>query len=306
MRPRSGGAFLGTCASLALAMLVLPAVAFSSSGSVFFGGWYDNQIGSIGFDGSNPRPDLIVSEQAIPEAMTVSGDYLYWEANSSPIRIGRSRLNGSGVEPDFFLGGPGLSNAPGLSVANGRLYWSETRNSTGLGASYLSSAGLDGSSPTLRTVSLGTNAGNRVVVSGDWVFYVIGKNVRGVERYSIARQPLDGRGSRRLVAANRPYLGESLVTQGSHIFWLEEGSGSTFIARASRDAASINTHWRRIPNRGCHVRSQVGGTAISSQFFFIGCEADDIDRVSLQGRPHVRKLSTGAHLSSGPVLAATP
>lgn len=306
MRFRSAAVLLGVWLSLMLAALVLPAAVLGSSGSVFYGGWYDSQIGSIGFDGSNPHPDLIVSDQAIPEAMTVSGDFLYWEANSSPIRIGRSRLDGSEVEPDFFFGGPGLSNAPGLSVANGRLYWSETRNSTGFGSSYLSSASLDGSSQALRTLSLGRNAGNRVVVSGGWVFYVIQKDVRGVERYSIARQRLDGRGSRRLVAANRPYVGESLVSQGSHIFWLEESDGGFFIARASLDAASINTRFRRIPNRGCHVRSQVGGTAISSRFFFLGCEADKIDRVSLRGRPHVRELSTGAHLSSGPVLAATP
>lgn len=306
MRVRPAAALLGVCSLLAFTLMVLPVSAFGSSGLVFYGGWYDNEIGSVGFDGSNPRPNLIVSEQAIPEAMTVSGDYLYWEANSSPIRIGRSLMDGSEVEPDFFFGGPGLSNAPGLSVVNGRLYWSETKNSTGFGSSYLSSAALDGSNRTLRTLSLGKNAGNRTVVTGGWVFYVIEKDVRGVERYSIARQRLDGKGSRRLVAANRPYVGESLASQGSHIFWLEESDGGFFIARASLDAASINTRWRRIPRRGCHVRSQVGGTAISSRYFFLGCEAGEIDRVSLRGRPHVRKLSTGAHLSSGPVLAATP
>lgn len=286
--------------------LLLPAAAFGAAGSVFYGGWYDDQIGSIGFDGSNPRPDLIVSDRAIPEAMTVSGDYLYWEANSSPIRIGRSRLDGSEVDPEFLAGGPGQSEADGLTVSNGRLYWSETRNSTGFGPAYVSSASLDGSGKTLRIVSLGTNASGPVVVTGGWVFFVIVKNVRGVNRYSVARERLDGKGSRRLVAANRPYVGESLTIQGSHIYWLEAGDNNLFIARASLDAASINTRFRRIPEKGCHVRAEVVGTAISAKYFFLGCESGDIDRVSLSGRPHVRKLVTGAHLSSGPVLAATP
>lgn len=294
-------------ALVALVVLCLPASAEAASGSVFYGGWYDDSIGSVGFDGSDPSPSLIVSERAIPDAMTVSGDYLYWEANSSPIRIGRSRLDGSEVNPDFLSGGSGQVNPAGLSVSNGRLYWSETRNSTGFGSAYLSSANLDGSDRTIRTVSLGRNAGNRVVVNGGWVFFVIEKDVRGVQRYSVARKRLDGRGSRRLVAANRPYIGESLVTQGSHVYWLEQNDrGRLFIARASLDAASIDTQFRRIPEKGCHVGDEVVGTAISSLYFFLGCASGDIDRVSLTGRPHVRKLVTGAGLSSGPVLAATP
>jgi hypothetical protein len=289
-----------------LAALFLPAAAVAASGSVFFGGWYDDAIGSIGFDGSDPRPGLIV-DSAIPDAMVVSGDYLYWEANSSPIRIGRSRLDGSEVDSDFFFAGGGQVQPAGLSVVNERIYWAETRNSTGFGPAYLSSANLDGSGQTLRTSSLGSNTESRVVVTGGWVFFVISKDIRGVQRYSIARTRLDGRGSRRLVAANRPYVGESLTTLGSHIFWLEQNdSGRLFIARASLDAASIDTRFRRIPEKGCHASDEVVGAAISTGFYFLGCGSGNIDRVSITGRPHVRMLVTGAHLSSGPVLAATP
>jgi hypothetical protein len=293
-------------ASLAvLAALFLPAAA-AASGTVFYGGWYDDAIGSVGFDGSDPRPSLI-GDDAIPEAMVVSGDYLYWEANSSPIRFGRSRLDGTEVDPDFFFGGKGQVQPEGLSIVDGRIYWAETGNITGLGPGYLSSADLDGSDRALRTVSLGRNTESAVLVNGGWAFFVISKDVRGIQRYSIARVRLDGRGSRRLVAANRPFVGESLTTLGSHVFWLEQDdSGRLFIARASLDAGSIDTRFRRIPEKGCHVGDEVVGTAISTGYYFLGCGSGNIDRVSLTGRPHVRTLVTGADLTSGPVLAATP
>jgi hypothetical protein len=50
----------------------------------------------------------------------------------------------------------------------------------------------------------------------------------------------------------------------------------------------------------------VGGIAISSEYLFIGCPSGEIDRISIAGRPQVKTLVSGAHLSSGPVLAATP
>jgi hypothetical protein len=293
-------------ALLAVAVgLLLPAAA-QASGQVFFGGWYDDAIGSVGFDGSNPSPNLIVSDSAIPEAMTVSGDFLYWEENSAPISIGRSRLDGSEVQTGFIVGAGGTAMPDGLSVSEGRLYWAETRSSTGFGPAYLSSANLDGSNQTTRTISLGNNAGGTVIVTGKWVFYVIEKNVRGVQRYSVTRSRLDGKGSRRLVAANRPMATNSLAISGSHIYWLEQGERNDFIARASVDAESIDTRFRKLPNRGCHAHSDIADITISSAYFFLGCESGQIDRASLKGRPKVRKLSTGAKLSSGPVLAATP
>lgn len=301
---RFGGIVVASFA--VFATLLLPAAAGAASGTVFYGGWYDDAIGSVGFDGSDPRPNL-VADDAIAEAMVVSGDYLYWEANSSPIRIGRSRLDGTEVDPDFFYGGRGQVQPEGLSVADGRIYWAETRNITGFGPGYLSSANLDGSDRTLRTVSLGRNTESAVLVNGGWAFFVISKDVGGIQRYSIARVRLDGRGSRRLVAANRPFVGQSLTTLGSHIFWLEQNDrGRLFIARASLDAGSIDSRFRRIPEKGCHVGDEVVGTAISTGYYFLGCAAGKIDRVSLTGRPHVRTLVTGADLTSGPVLAATP
>lgn len=292
----------------ALALLAAPTAALAS-GQVFFGGWYDNAIGSVNSNGSEPKPDLIVNDETIPLGMAVSGDYLYWESNSAGVRIGRSRLDGSEANTGLVGTDGGPPSSDGVSIGGGRLYWTEKRNATGFGPLYLSSANLDGSDPRVRFLSLGTNAEGTAFVSGSYVFFVIQKDVRGVERYSIARSRLDGKGSRRIIAANRPYAAEGLVGNASHVYWVEESPDSEgkdlFIARASIDASSLNTRWRRIPSRGCHVKKGAGGIALGGRYLFIGCPGGDVDRVSLGRRARLRTLRTGAKLSSGPVLAAT-
>lgn len=194
---RRGGFTWAACVA-ALAIFIAPAAA-NASGQVFFGGWYDSAIGSVNSDGSDPQPNLVVNDETVPLGMAADGDYLYWESNSAGVRIGRSRLDGS--EANFELvginGGPPASN--GVSISGGRIYWTEKRNATGFGPLYLSSANLDGSDPQVRFLSLGTNAEGTAFVSGAYVFFVIQKDVRGVERYSDRRgqQALCGRRSGR-------------------------------------------------------------------------------------------------------------
>lgn len=294
----------------ALTFLILPAAA-EASGQVFFGGWYDSAIGSVNSDGSDPQPNLVVDDETVPLGIAVNGDYLYWESNSAGVKIGRSRLDGSEANIELIGTNGGPPDSGGVSIGGGRIYWTEKRNSTGFGPLYLSSANLDGSDPAVRFLSLGTNAEGTAFVSGSYVFFVIQKDVRGVERYSIGRSRLDGKGSRRIVAANRPYAAEGLVGNASHIYWVEEnpyagGDQELFIAGASVNASSLNTRWRRIPTKGCHVKDGVGGIALSHRYLFLGCPGGDIDRVSLGRRARLKTLVTGAKLSSGPVLAATP
>jgi hypothetical protein len=294
----------------ALALFIAPAAA-RASGQVFFGGWYDSAIGSVNSDGSEPQPNLIVNEETVPLGMAVGGDHLYWESNSAGVKIGRSRLDGSEADTELVGTDGGPPGGDGVSISGGRVYWTEKRNSTGFGPLYLSSANLDGSGQQVRFLSLGTNAEGTAFVSGSYVFFVIQKDVRGVERYSVARSRLDGKGSRRIVAADRPYAAEGLVGNASHVYWVEEnpyagGDQELFIAKASVNASSLNTRWRRIPRKGCHVKDGAGGIALGARYLFIGCPGGDIDRVSLGRRARLKTLMTGAKLSSGPVLAATP
>jgi hypothetical protein len=79
-----------------------------------------------------------------------------------------------------------------------------------------------------------------------------------------------------------------------------------FIARASVNVSSLNTHRRRIPKKGCHTREEAGGIALSRRYLFISCPGGDIDRVSLRRRARLRTLKTGGTPDGGPVLAATP
>jgi hypothetical protein len=294
---------------LGLVMVVIGALlprAAAAAGWVYFGGWYDEEIGRIGTDGQDPVRGLIVSDDAIPQAMTVSGEYLYWEQNSYPVEIGRARLDGSEVQPRFIVAGGGQANAPGLSVSGGRIYWSETRNPSGEGPSYLSSANLDGSGLLARQVSLGPDAADSVAVAGEWVYFITTHYSRGIDHYGVVRTRVDGRGASRKIAFNRPLVSATLVLAGSHAFWVESEDGKTFIARASLDGSNINTHFRRVPQKGCHTHSEMHGGAISGRFYFLGCESGGIDRVALTGHRGLRQLRTHARTDGGPILAATP
>lgn len=297
-------ACIALCAVL-LAVAALPVAAQASAGSVFFGGWYDDEIGSVGFDGASPSPSLI-ADDGIPQAMTVSGEYLYWEANSSPIRIGRSRLDGTDVQPQLIAGGPGQVNAEGLSVEGGRIYWSETRNVTGFGPSYLSSANLDGSGLAPRQLALGPNAAGPVIVAEDHVVFLSQRSARGVLHTNVVRMRLDGRGGSEKIAVDRYPVADSLARQRGYLYWVESGSRNAYIARASLDGSSIDTRFRRVPRKGCHMRSEMQGGAVGGRYYFIGCESGLIDRVALRGGRGLLELQTGATLGSGPVLAATP
>jgi hypothetical protein len=144
-----------------------------------------------------------------------------------------------------------------------------------------------------------------IVVQG-YVFYVSRSDRGGISYSGIVRRRLGSRGESRKIAPNRPLVGDTLVSLGDYVYWVEEGRYGTFIARASLDGGSIDTRFRRVPDRGCHSHSEMHGGAISSRYYFIGCEAGGIDRITMTGRPRVRRLSTGGTVGSGPVLAATP
>jgi hypothetical protein len=47
------------------AFLTAPATA-NASGHVLLGGWYDNAIGSVDSNGSDPRPNLVANTETIP------------------------------------------------------------------------------------------------------------------------------------------------------------------------------------------------------------------------------------------------
>jgi len=281
--------------------------ALASTGSVFIGGWYDSAIARVGFDGSQPQPGLIDNDETIPQAMTVSGEFLYWQSNSYPVRIGRSRLDGSDVRFDFIqASGGGMVNAAGISVSDGRIFWSETRSSRGLGPSAVSSANLDGTDITRGHISLGPDVAGPVIVRNGYVFAVAERSVAGVQRYRIVRARLDGRSHTLTLARAGSMVGDTLVAQGDFLYWVEEGSRGDFVAKASFDGSRLNTRFRRLPRHGCHSSSSMHGAAIGGRFLFVGCESGQIDRVTLRGGRGLHTLSTGARLGSGPVLAATP
>lgn len=270
-----------------------------ADGTLFFGGWYGNAIGRMSFDGGDLRPDLIRDDLAIPTAMVVHGNYLYWQTNSTPLYIARARLDGSHVRPRFIRSKPGEVDAEGLSVYGGRLYWTETvRRGRGF-RTVIDRARLDGRHQQDNLLTFAPLFQGPVVVTDGYVFFVkSGETGFGaIERASLRS------GKRRRLLGHRYYVPGSLMAYGSWLYWLELEGTDAFLARMRVSGRQFDPRFRTIPGGVCDVTD----AEISGGYLFVGCDDGSIERRDLNAGMELRVLQTHGDLSdSGPVLAAAP
>jgi len=297
-----------------LGLLVLiesSAAVAASSDRLFYGGWYGDSIGSVSVDGSRSDPTLIQSSDPFdrflaPTAMTIQGDFLYWESNSLPIRIGRSHLDGSDAQTTFIESRFGEVGDGGIAVSDGELYWeASVKTARGTFATVLNRSRLDGTAVEDQVAVLGHATGGPFVIKNDYAYFVAVSPSSSWD--SISKVRIDGHHGRvpRLVS-HRQIIGGSLVGRGRYLYWLEEGR-QIYLARASLDGSELNTHFRTVPNRGCHAHSEITGAAISRRFIFLACESGRVDRLTLRGKPRIRQIVTHARLGGGGmVLAVAP
>jgi hypothetical protein len=129
-----GRPLLAALLGLVVALSVpAPSESFVSAATEMCVYWTDNGIASTGqqpsriiwranLDGSNPVPFVDrtggVTRRIL--GLAVDGEHAYWvDETSSAISIGRARLDGTEIEPQFIV----LPGASGLAVGGSYLYW---------------------------------------------------------------------------------------------------------------------------------------------------------------------------------------
>lgn len=277
----------------------------AAAGSLYFGDWYGEAIGSVGIDGSEPKPTLIQSGTPNADAIAVSGNYLYWQTNSLPVFIGRSRLDGTEVLPKFIESKSGEVGDGGISIDNGSIYWEESvRGPRGNFRSVVDRANLDGSNIEYEVANLGGRAVGSVVAGRFAYFIAEGSSVSSYD--DIGRASLRGGAPAPRFIAHRRLAANVLLARDGKLYWIEEGRRDLYVARASQDGSRVNTRFRRIPRKGCHRYSDITDGAIDSRYLFLACDSGKIDRIALRGRPKLRTIATHADIEGGLVIGVAP
>lgn len=287
-----------------LGLLVFAGTA-SASGTLFFGGWYGEGIGRIAADGSGIDTALIPGQSVNPSAMAVSDSYLFWRDDSSPTTIGRSRLDGSEVRPEFLrVGGPGAEPAlvEGLSVSAGKLYWTETtRQANGSFPQEVSRANLDGSDVERDVLTLSTHLDGPVIVRDGSVFFAN----ESFGWADVGRVRLNGSGYRPGLARHQKILGP-IVLRSRRLYWLT-GKDPKHVFLAWMRTAGGRVHRNRLGTfeGGC----EYSGAAIGHSYLFVACYYPGVDsawieRIDLFGVHRVEKYSPEVDLGGGGMVLA--
>jgi hypothetical protein len=291
-------------ALLAISACLTPGTA-AAADSIFFGDWYGSAVGSVGIDGSNPNPKLIQSGEPNATAIAVSGEFVYWQTNSLPVFIGRSRLDGTEVLPKFIESTSGEVGGGGLSVDGGSIYWEgQVKGPRGNFQAVIDRANLDGTGVEYRIAALGSRA-TSPIVAGKYAYFIAeGSSVSPYD--DIGRASLTGGALTQRFISRRRLAAGTLLAHDRSLYWLEEGGRDMYVARAGQDGSRVNTRFRKVPRRGCHRRSEITGAAIDSRYIFLACESGRIDRVTLKGPPRLRQIVTNADVEGGLVIGIAP
>ncbi len=219
--------------------------------------------------------------QLSPQALAASGPYLYWADQGGS--IGRARLDGTGVQPNFI---PNLGGNPcGVALADGYIYWGEDQgdavgradldgahanpnflqvgNSSCLGAVsggyiYWASNGNGGSTggigrAKLNGTDIDTNFINDPEAGAVFAYrgYLYWGNVdiSGVAA-TLGRATLNGAGVDQDFITGVSNVGVSMAVGPKYIYWGDGGAtlqGGTAVGRADIDGTNVNRHFLTAP-----------------------------------------------------------
>jgi virginiamycin B lyase len=242
-----------------------------------------------------------------------AGAYLYW-SNAASKAVGRSKLDGSEINPSFLSGLgevravavgsshvywvnftdgtigrasldgsgaiPNLIQVPGnpigIAADSAHIYWT---NSNGL----IGRANLDGSGVELSFIVTNNQPGG-IAVDGSHIYWArFGGN--------IGRANLDGSDIKQdFVVPASPGSAGGIAIDGSHLYWTNRGT-SPSISRANLDGSGVNESFIPTPNHplglavdGTHVywanesetigRANLDGSGVSQGFAVVGGEPD--------------------------------
>ena len=226
-------------------------LAYSGTGDLFVGGFFTNA-------GGQPALRVAAWDGAAPITT-----YLYW-ANNNDNTIGRSNIDGTGVDQDFIATGA----APrGITQDDQYVYWANT-GSNSIGRSNIDGTGVDNSF----LAPGGTVYG--IAVSKQFIYWSIAAS--GGTPGSIGRANLDGTGATTIVS-NVGAAGIAIDDQ--YLYWAEIGVGPTAgrIGRANIDGSSPN------PAFITGARRPFGVAVDDAHVFWSNENAPGIGRANLDG-----------------------
>jgi hypothetical protein len=143
-------------------------------------------IGRSRIDGRKAQPRFLDTRSSAVWGVAVSGRHIFWTSNDPafdpPPRVGRARLDGSGVAARFIASPTGPGD---MDRHRGYIYWTNSNTNA------ISRARLDGSGLQRRFIRTGDGVVSAVDVAGGFIYWTdyIGK--------TIGRARLDGTGVRR-------------------------------------------------------------------------------------------------------------
>jgi hypothetical protein len=170
---------------------------------------------------ASPQPQFITvgSPQSRAEGIAVGGAYVYWTTEST---IGRARLDGTQVEPEFIKNLASQS-AQGIAVEGEYIYWD--------GGGAIARARLDGAELNPAYIS-GLEQSNPADLAADT------EHLYWSSRESIGRVSLSGASVEpRFLIASQP---SGIAVDSAHIFW---GGYNAPIGRAALDGKGAEPSW---------------------------------------------------------------
>jgi hypothetical protein len=250
----------------ALAALAVPS---ASANYVYWPNLGGTTIGRMALDGSQLNNNFIKTNEApnveAPSAVAVDSHYVYWAHGSYPAgAIGRAKLDGTDVQPDFIPHSAGVLDPFGITVTGTHIYW------TNEAAGTIGRADISGANPDPSFISDPGNSPCGLATDNRFLYYTAYPGGNSV----IARVPIGG-GTPDDSFILAPDKDCGVAADSSHLYWTS--GNSTEIERANLDGTERN------PNFIHDVLAE--GVAVTPQYVFWTDAFSDhsIGRASIDG-----------------------
>lgn len=286
---------IGVAAVLAgaLAALVVPT---ASANYVYWPNLGGTTIGRVAIDGSQLNNNFVKTTNNgtsdNPAAVAVDPRYIYWvHGTATTGAIGRARLDGTDIQPNFIPHSAGVSDPFGITVTASHIYW------TNEGPGTIGRADISGANPNPSFVSDPGNSPCGLATDNRFLYYTAypGGNAH------VARVPITG-GTPDDTFISAPDKDCGVAADGSHLYWVTGSSTSNEIERANLDGSQRNPTF---------IQGILAyGVAVTPQYVFWGSAFTDhaVGRASIDGLgPDQFFAFPGSDDASTPyLLAASP
>lgn len=274
---------------LIVLILSIPGFGQEKSGPYVY--WANTWLWSIGratLDSSVVEPNFIpLGTIGCPCGLAVDGNYIYWtDFWHNPGRIGRVKIDGSNVNPDFITG---CQRPWGVAVDDNFVYWTNIEPANTIGR-----AKLDGSEVDQNFIVLPIFPGRGIAVSGNFIYWG--------NMSTIARANLDGTGVDEFWITSPINNSHCIAITDTNVYWTNYGDGS--IGKADLDGNNPQI-WLDAGNVG-QLFSLVG-IAINGNYVFWGeYNNSRIGRADLSKSDCNPNWITGFGIGYILMMAATP